>query len=192
VANRRASARSRDAPPSGYISDLCFTADLSGSVLGDPEADPATLALVELARAFLYAYKNPGSLTRARMAALAPLFDVLLSQREPLATHDVRALMTYVLRVFEEGSPVRALVENAIQGRPRPMFISIADSLVAKGLSAGLARAVLGVLEHRSVPVPDPIRERVSSTRNEDQLQRWFDRAFAASSAEDIFDELDA
>lgn len=169
--------------------------DLSGSVLDDTEADPATLALVELARAFLYAYKNPASLTPERMSTLAPLFDVLARQREPLATNDVRALLTYVLQAFEPGSPVRALVENAIEGRPREMFISIADSLIAegelKGRAAGKAEALLGVLEDRALSIPEFVRERVSCTRDEHQLRRWLHRAVTAASAEDIFDDFD-
>ena len=77
-------------------------------VPGDP-AKSALLARMELARAFLYAHHVPSSLTKARLATLAPLFDVLLEQREPLASHDVRAVLTYVLRTFPEGSPVRAM-----------------------------------------------------------------------------------
>jgi Putative transposase, YhgA-like len=172
-----------------------YADDLSGSVLDDPEADPATLALVELSRAFLHAYGNPGSLTKERLAELAPLFNVLLDQREPLATNDVRALLTYVLRAFEEGSPVRELVLNAIRGRPRAMFVSIADSLVAKGRKAGLsegrqmglARAVLRLLARRFPAIPTPIRKRVSSSRDEYELLRWFDRAVTASSVEGVF-----
>ena len=186
--------------------------DLSGSVLDDPEADPVTLAFVELARAFLYAHGNPASLTKERLAELAPLFDVVLGQKEPLATNDVRALLTYVLSVFAEGSPVRGLVQRAIRGRPREMFVSIADSLVAKGRKAGLsegrkaglsegrkaglsegrqaglARAVLRLLEHRFSSVPRAVRKRVSSSLDEQELLTWFDRAVAASSVEDIFD----
>ena len=178
--------------------------DLSGSVLDDPEADPVTLAFVELARAFLYAHGNPASLTKERLAELAPLFDVVLGQKEPLATNDVRALLTYVLSVFAEGSPVRGLVQRAIRGRPREMFESIADSLVAKGRKAGLsecrkaglsegrqaglARAVLRLLEHRFSSVPRAVRKRVSSSLDEQELLTWFDRAVAASSVEDIFD----
>jgi hypothetical protein len=112
-----------------------------------------------------------------------------------------------VLTAFEEGSPVRALVERAIRGRPRAMFVSIADSLVAEGRRAGLsegrkvglsegrraglARAVIRLLEHRSVSIPRPVRRRVSSSLDEGELLRWLDRAVTASSAEDLFDELD-
>jgi hypothetical protein len=187
--------------------------DLSGSVLDDPEGDPATLALVELTRAFLYAHGNPASLTRERLAQLAPLFDVLLGQREPLASDDVRALLTYVLIAFGEGSPVRELIGRAIRGRPRAMFVSIADSLVAKGRKAGLSegrkaglsegrkaglsegrkaglsKAVLHVLEQRAVRVPASVRRRVSSGVDEVQLLRWLARAATATSAHDLFDE---
>jgi hypothetical protein len=68
-----------------------YTDDLSGSVLDDAEADPVTLALVELTRALLFARGNPASLTHARLATLAPLFDVLLDQPEPLASQDIHA-----------------------------------------------------------------------------------------------------
>lgn len=174
-----------------------YVDDFSGSVLDDPEADPVTLALVELTRAFLFAYGNHGSLTEARLATLMPLFDVLLDQPEPLATNDVRALLTYVLTAFETGSPVRALVEDAIQGRPRKMFVSIADSLIAEGRTAGIAegrtaglsRALFRVLERRVVSIPEPVRERMASTHDEQQLLRWLDRAATAASLEDVFDD---
>jgi hypothetical protein len=170
---------------------VIYVDDLSGSVLDDPLADPATLALVELARAFLFAYKNPASLTEARMAELAPLFDVLLSQEEPLASNDVRALLTYVLHVFEEGSPVLAMIERALQGRSREMYITMAESLKAEGRAAGLSEALLRVLEHRYAPVSDSVRERVSSTRDAHQLQRWLDCALTAGALAEVLDALD-
>lgn len=116
---------------------------------------------------------------------------MLLDQPEPLASNDVRALLTYVLTAFEVGSPVRALVEDAIQGRTRTMFVSIADSLIAEGRTAGLARAVLRVLEQRVVSIPAPVRERMTATRDEQQLLRWLDRAVTAASLEDVFDDED-
>jgi hypothetical protein len=166
--------------------------DLSGSVLDDPYADPATLALVELARAFLYAYKNPESLTEARLAELAPLLDVLMGQDEPLATADITALWTYVLGAFEAGSPVRTMIEKVIRGRPREMYMTIAESLIAegeaKGRAAGLAEALLRVLELRWVSIPEPVRERVSSSRDEHQLKRWLDRVLTVASAQEVLD----
>jgi predicted transposase YdaD len=193
-----------------------FTDDLSGSVLDDPHADPATLALVELTRALLHAHENPASLTRERLATLARLFEMLLDQPGPLATNDVRALMTYV-HALEEGSPVRELIASALRGRSRKMYASGADALVAKGKkkglaegrraglsegrraglsegrrlgqSEGLARAVLEVLALRSLKIPASRRKRVSSCRDEQRLRRWLERAITATSSAEIFDE---
>lgn len=68
------------------------------------------------------------------------------------------------------------------------MYITIADSWFAEGLSRGRAEAVLGVLEHRALPIPVPVRERVLSTHDEPALQRWFHRAFSVAAADEIFD----
>jgi len=179
-----------------------FTDDLSGSVLDDPHADPATLAVVELTRALLHAHENPASLTRERLATLARLFELLLDQPGPLASNDVRALLTYV-HALEEGSPVRELIASALRGRSRKMYVSGADALVAKGLakgrraglsegrrlgqSEGLARAVLDVLAHRSLRIPASVRKRVSSCRDEQQLGRWLERAITVTSVAEVF-----
>jgi hypothetical protein len=185
-----------------------FTDDLSGSVLDDPHADPVTLALVELTRALLHAHENPTSLTRDRLATLARLFEMLLDQPGPLATNDVRALLTYV-HALEEGSPVRELIASALRGRARKMYFSGADALIAKGRMQGLAKgrregrreglaegqfeglakAVLDVLACRSVRIPASFRRRVSSCRDEQQLRRWLERAITATSAAEVFDD---
>ncbi|MFI9200360.1 hypothetical protein [Streptomyces sp. NPDC053048] len=65
----------------------------------------------------------------------------------------------------------------------------------AKGRAEGRveerAQMVLHVLEKRGIPVPDEIRERVTSCTYLDILADWMDRAFVVSKAEDIFnDEL--
>jgi flagellar biosynthesis/type III secretory pathway protein FliH len=121
--------------------------------------------------------------------------------------------MTYIHCAFAVGSPVRTLIENALQGRPRQMFISIADALIAKGrkqgrraglsegrraglsegrragLSEGLARAVLGVLEHRFSSVPAEVRRRVVSSQDERQLARWLERALTVGSAAELLED---
>lgn len=147
--------------------------------------------MVELTRALLYAHENPASLTKERLATLARLFELLLDQPDPLATNDVRALLTYV-HALEEGSPVRELLASALRGRSRQMYVSGADALIAKGklqgLSEGLAKAVLDVLAVRSLSIPTSLRRRVSSCRDEQRLRRWLERAITATSAAEVFD----
>ena len=68
------------------------------------------------------------------------------------------------------------------------MYVTIAESLVAEGRAAGLAEALLRVLELRWSSVPEPVRQRVSSSRDEHQLKRWLDRVLAVGSAQEILD----
>jgi hypothetical protein len=70
---------------------VLHAADFSGSLLGDRKAPVAIRALVELARAFLHAHENPGSLTEARLGELAPLVGVLLKRRPPSSAQPRRA-----------------------------------------------------------------------------------------------------
>ena len=62
------------------------------------------------------------------------------------------------------------------------MYMTIEDQLRAEGKQQGrvegMANALLGVLRHRTLAVPQTLRERVLSTHDEQQIQRWFDRAF--------------
>jgi len=192
--------------------------DLSGSVLDDPIADPATLALVELTRAFLYAYENPSSLTKERLATLATQLNILLAHNSPdpdvqtTGMDDVRALWKYVIEVFEEDSPLRTLLLKATSRRVRKVYMTIEEALLAKGekkgiakgqkqgiargqkqgIAKGLATAVLQLLELRAVPVPPRVRKRVLATRDEPLLRRWHARALTVLSAEALFEPLEA
>lgn len=178
-----------------------YVDDFSGSILGDRKTPPATRALVELARAVLHAYKNPGSLTKHRLATLAPQFDVLLRHKRP---DDVRALWVYVISAFEADSPLRDMIVKAVSKPVREMYMTIKDELLAegqkigqkigeargeaRGRALGKAEALLGVLEHRGLPISAVVRKRVLGNRDELELQRWFDRAFTVTSAEALFE----
>ncbi|NJP07759.1 MAG: hypothetical protein HC837_20145 [Chloroflexaceae bacterium] len=111
-----------------------YVDDFAGSVLGDRKAPPAVRALVELARALLHAYGNPRSLTRARMAKLAPLVDVLLRHKRP---DDVEALWVYVISVFDIGSPLRRTFIKALSTPARGMYMTIEEELLARGQKIG-------------------------------------------------------
>jgi hypothetical protein len=167
--------------------------DFSGSILGDRKGPRATRALVELARALLHAYRNPSSLTKQRMAMLAPQFDILLECKRP---DDVVALWVYVISVFEADSPLRDLIVKSVSKPVREMYMTIKDQLLAEGQKIGEARgralgkaqALLGVLEHRGLSISGAVRKRVLGSRDEIQLQRWIERAFTVASAEELFE----
>ncbi|MCX4248085.1 FliH/SctL family protein [Paraliomyxa miuraensis] len=60
---------------------------------------------------------------------------------------------------------------------------------LSEGLVKGRARSLLDVLELRSLRLPSTARQRILSTKDEQVLERWFRRALAAASVEEIFDE---
>ena len=183
---------------------LC-SGDFSGSLLDDRRAPAAIRALVELARAFLHAHENPGSLTRARLRELAPLVDVLLRHNRP---DDVEALWVYALSVFDSRSPLHGMITTAV-GRPaREMYMTLRDELIARGQKLGEARgkklgeaigeargraigkaqALLEVLDRREIPVPAVARKRILATRDELALQRWLERAITVSTVAELFE----
>jgi len=116
---------------------VLHAADFSGSLLHDRKAPAAIRALVELARAFLHAYENPGSLTRARLAELAPLVGVLLKHNRP---DDVEALWVYAISVFDPDSPLHDMIMTAISKPAREMYMTLKDELLARGQKLGEAR----------------------------------------------------
>ena len=163
--------------------------DFSGSVMDDTEVELPTRAFVELTRAFMHAYKNPGALTEARIAELAPLFDVLLEHNRP---GDVRTLWVYVTSAFEAGSPLRSLILNAVSKEVKEEFMTIKDEWVAEGMAEGVAKSLLRLLERRAIAISEAMRMHVLATRDESQLLRWFDRAVSMTTAEEVFEPLEA
>ncbi|MFF4208747.1 hypothetical protein ACFYZE_05085 [Streptomyces sp. NPDC001796] len=57
----------------------------------------------------------------------------------------------------------------------------------AEGEAKGEAKAILRVLERNGVPVPDDVRERITGCTDLEVLDRWLDRAFEATDADDLF-----
>jgi predicted transposase YdaD len=183
--------------------------DFSGSVLGDRKAPAAIRALVELARAFLHAYENPGSLTPARLAELAPLVSVLLKHNRP---DDVHALWVYAISVFAPGSPLHRMIMKSVDEPAQELYMTLKEALLARGekrgqklgraqgqklghaqgqklgRAQGKAEALLGLLEQREVPVSASVRKRVLATRDELALQRWLAQALTVTMAAELFE----
>jgi predicted transposase YdaD len=180
---------------------VVHASDFSGSLLRDRKAPAAIRALVELARAFLHAYDNPGSLTPARLAELAPLVDVLLKHDRP---DDVEALWVYAISVFDPKSPIHEMITTAISKPAREMYMSLKDELLARGEKLGEARgrklgeargraigkaqALLEVLEQRRIPVAMAVRKRILATHDELALRCWLERAIVVTRAAELFE----
>jgi hypothetical protein len=59
----------------------------------------------------------------------------------------------------------------------------------AEGRAEDRASLILRVLEKHGIPVPEDIRERITSCTDLDTLMNWFDRSLTATTAEDLFAE---
>jgi hypothetical protein len=178
-----------------------YVDDLTGSVLDDSVAHPGHLALVEIARTVLYAYKNPKAVDDPRIPTLGPLFDVVL---DCFGSDEIEEILSYVVHALGEDSTIFAIIMSTLGKAVREVYGTIADKLRdegradghAVGCREGRARAtaeiLLRMLDHRGWPISASLRDRVLATSDEQLLQRWFDRAVTAGSLEEAFLRLDA
>lgn len=185
------------APPEPMI----YVDDLRRSVLGDPLADAGHLALVEITRTLLYAYRNPSAAADPRVAGLGPLFDTVLAC---FGRRELEELLFYVLDVFGERSKIVTIIKQTLGRAVKEVYLTIAEKLRREGRAEGRkegrkegravakAEAVLWVLRYRLGPIPTAVRKRVLSTTDEAQLRRWFHRALTASSLDEVFLPRDA
>lgn len=65
----------------------------------------------------------------------------------------------------------------------------LSEEIRDEGRAQGEAKALLRLLERRAVNVPEEAQERIRACTDIDQLDRWFDRAVTAESAEELFAE---
>jgi hypothetical protein len=48
------------------------------------------------------------------------------------------------------------------------------------------------MLQHRAIVLPEETRNRIAGCHDVDTLERWLDRSFTASSADELFAQEDA
>ncbi|WP_043237433.1 hypothetical protein [Streptomyces violaceusniger] len=59
----------------------------------------------------------------------------------------------------------------------------------AEGEVHSRVQSVLRALERRGITTPPEARDRITNCTDLDTLDRWFDRAFTVSSADELFAE---
>ncbi|WP_031477477.1 hypothetical protein [Streptomyces bicolor] len=59
----------------------------------------------------------------------------------------------------------------------------------AEGKAEGEAKGILSVLEVRGIPVPDSVRERITTCTDLDRMDAWLERSRTVERAEDLFAE---
>jgi hypothetical protein len=66
---------------------------------------------------------------------------------------------------------------------------TIVEESFLQGKVETLVNSVLSVLRHRQVAVSDEVRERISACQDVDTLERWMDRAFSVTTADELIEE---
>ncbi|MFI6401115.1 hypothetical protein [Streptomyces sp. NPDC050548] len=66
---------------------------------------------------------------------------------------------------------------------------TVRETAYFEGRAAGEAKGILFVLEARGIPVPDSVRERVTTCTDLDRMDAWLERSRTVERAEDLFAE---
>ncbi len=130
-----------------------------------------------------------GGIDMATEAGARMVLDAMASPG--VSDADRRRMITIMLRLSDDAA--RQSLEAMMKTREyEKTFIErIHDEGIAegeaRGKAEGKAEAVLRLLDARGLAPSPEQRQRVSSTTDPAQLDRWFDRAIAASTAAEVF-----
>ncbi|MDV9169137.1 hypothetical protein R6V09_03165 [Streptomyces sp. W16] len=66
---------------------------------------------------------------------------------------------------------------------------TVRETAYLEGRAEGEAKGILFVLEARGIPVPDSVRERITTCTDLDRMDAWLERSRTVERAEDLFAE---
>ncbi|WP_285761001.1 hypothetical protein [Nocardiopsis ansamitocini] len=111
--------------------------------------------------------------------ALLPAFDSLDESKSTLYSDYVLAALPAAARKYLEDAVTAGTYEFKTDFVGRPF---------QEGKTEGKAESVLTILDARGIAVPEPVRERITSCTDPDELTLWLRRAITAATAADLFD----
>jgi hypothetical protein len=124
-----------------------------------------------------------------RLMAAGPLLPQAISEVAALPANAYeRAVAEPVLLEFQRLLEQDASRDPDAQELIMTMYRSF-DEIRAEGRATGRADALLDVLRVRGIAVPDDTRARILTQRDQQQLQRWLEKAVVASSLEEVIGE---
>ncbi|MFF0715747.1 hypothetical protein ACWEVM_10260 [Streptomyces bauhiniae] len=127
------------------------------------------------------------ALTHANSAVGDAILDVLghaLAGMEQSAAQYFSQFLDTALGTTPAGEKWRNIVSfvNYFPGRG-----TLLERTFNEGTATGEAKGVLSVLKVRGIPVPDHIREQITSCLDPVRVSEWLDRAETVERAEDLF-----
>jgi hypothetical protein len=103
------------------------------------------------------------------------------------------AALSYYSEMLEIGlgnTPARDIWRKLMKnGSYFPGRGTIVEESFLQGKVETLVNSVLSVLRHRQIAVSDEVRERISACQDVDTLERWMDRAFSVTTADELIEE---
>jgi hypothetical protein len=113
---------------------------------------------------------------------------VLDAMASPSVTDADRLRMTAIILNLASDAARQLLEAMMTTSKYEKTFIErIHDEGIAEGEARGEAKAVLRLLDAREIALSPEQRERVASSTDSAQLDRWFDRAVTARTAAEVF-----
>ena len=191
--------------------------DLATSLVGervsrDQLARDRGLALAEAVRTLLWLAHHEEDGASPRIQRLEGCLEIV---GDRWGHDELLALITYVLSVFEPDAPLRGILAESANPETRHLYTTMRDEFVAKGRAEGhaqgrvegrmegrvegrvegraegraigMAQMVERLLSAKDLPLSDELRGRLRECQDEALLQRWFDRAFTATTLANVF-----
>ncbi|MBB5434300.1 hypothetical protein [Nocardiopsis composta] len=100
---------------------------------------------------------------------------------ERIDPHEAAKYTEYTLTLLD--GKVRDELEETVTMSPVRYRSEYTDRFVEEGLRKGLFR----VLELRGIVLSAEDRRRIKECRDQEEIERWYERALAVSTAEELF-----
>lgn len=113
-----------------------------------------------------------------------------LDSIEPMVARGDERVILYVdvIHTYLDRTVLDEILENEMSFGYQPISPYF-KRLRAEGLAEGMVRMLERLLDHRGLQPSDHQRRRVVACKDPMLLQRWFDRAFRATSMAEVFED---
>jgi hypothetical protein len=123
------------------------------------------------------------------------LFDAIFAayaalDKEPDGEEKIEMYTDFIMQTIPEDAQrdLEELMRKPTERYGSSIVLKYVNQGKAEGLAEGKAEALLRLLEHRDVPVPADVRERIAACADPAQLDAWFDLAFSVATARELFE----